>query len=208
MRRAPLAPLLLLGACSPPDVQDAGPPAAFISVDKSGDGRGTISSTPTGISCDVACEREDGVFTTLPESGTIALEFEPARDAQFLSWSCDDGTESTIPTIEVEVAIGATVTCTAESRRIVILQVLTIGDGSGHVVGTLTGNGGSATALRVDCPTDCDGAYFVGDTETIAAVPDQGSVFVGWGLECAGTTTPLDVVMDDDKFCEAEFAPQ
>lgn len=208
MRIVLLVPLLAQTACTPVAGTDAGTPAATIIVEKVGDGRGTISSSPPGIDCDVECARAEGTFTTIPQSGVVLVELEPARDGQFLGWTCDDGAESSDPVLEVPVALGETVSCTASSRRIVILQVLTVGDGTGRVVGTLTGNGGSATALRVDCPGDCDGAYFVGDEETVSAVPDQGSVFVGWGLDCDGATTPLQVVMDDDKFCEAEFAPE
>lgn len=56
-----------------------------------------------------------------------------------------------------------------------LLTVNKLGLGSGTVVSDIAG---------IDCGTDCSESYLSGTTITLSAIPDQGSVFLGWDGEC------------------------
>ena len=56
-----------------------------------------------------------------------------------------------------------------------LLTVNKLGLGSGTVVSDIVG---------IDCGTDCSESYLSGTTITLSAIPDQGSVFLGWEGEC------------------------
>ncbi|MDZ7373240.1 MAG: right-handed parallel beta-helix repeat-containing protein [candidate division KSB1 bacterium] len=51
------------------------------------------------------------------------------------------------------------------------------------------------------------GTYFVGDTVTLVAVPEEGWQFTGWGGDLSGNANPATLVMDRDKVVIAEFQP-
>jgi hypothetical protein len=205
----------LLSACPPPgDGGDAGPPpGAVVHVVKGGDGNGSVKSAPEGIDCDTACDAQD--LTLDPEVTTLTLTATPARDALLEEWRCE-GTKDGEPlsTVVVQTADvvafddddpeGVDVTCTATFRQLWTLLVVFSGTGSGHVTGTAPLQGGGT---RIDCPDACVAGYFDGDSETLHAVPDTGSVFAGWKLDCSGAGD-VTVTLDEDKNCEAHFCPE
>jgi hypothetical protein len=45
--------------------------------------------------------------------------------------------------------------------------------------------------------------FTAGDTATLTTT--TAGVFVSWGGDCAGATNPLDVLMNGDKTCIAQF---
>jgi uncharacterized repeat protein (TIGR02543 family) len=53
--------------------------------------------------------------------------------------------------------------------------------------------------------TTGDGTYIQGTTQEITATADPGSTFTGWSGDCTGITSPLSVLMDNDKICTATF---
>jgi uncharacterized repeat protein (TIGR01451 family) len=74
-------------------------------------------------------------------------------------------------------------------------------DGSGS--GSITSDVGS-----IDCPaTLCTDVYGSGEDVTLTAVADAGSVFVGWGGDCAsfGTDPECTLTMDGDRVVTATF---
>lgn len=228
----PVAALSL--ACAGGAPPDAGPPAASrVRITKAGDGRGIVRSVPDGILCDVECAEAAAAFPTavpgavdgagaiVDEGGGapatfVTLVAEPARDAQFDGWFCasqgaslareDETRETTVrvlATTEGEDVIEST--CTARFLRVVTLQIVRTGGGSGVVRGRLAADPATPDVPRVDCGADCVGAYFADEVETLTATPDPGSTFSGWRLDCGGTDAIVDVTMDDRKTCEAVF---
>jgi uncharacterized repeat protein (TIGR02543 family) len=67
-------------------------------------------------------------------------------------------------------------------------KLLTINK-AGAGSGTITGNG----------------SYDYGTIQQITALADKGSTFTGWSGDCAGTTSPLNVLINGKKICTANF---
>lgn len=81
----------------------------------------------------------------------------------------------------------------------VTLDVNIIGAGSGVVTSMPAG---------IDCGTminDCTEDYNNQTLVTLTAVPDVGSVFLGWSDDCTGLLEETSIVMIQDSLCTAEF---
>lgn len=212
--------ILSLVACDPrcaeaPPPRDAGPGAgAIVRVLKAGDGRGTITSEPEGIECDVNCD--DQVLELTEATTTLTLTAEPALDALFENWTCSptkNGEPQTQvgPLEDLEILafddvdpVGVDVECTARFRQLHTLLIIFAGQGSGRVVGSSPAPEGGQ---RIDCPPKCTAGYFAGETDTLTPVPEPGSVFSGWSFDCEGAGD-FTVTLDADKDCEARFEPE
>jgi hypothetical protein len=225
-RRAPVARrwsaavvVAALSSCAP-EVRPPGPAppiASTIAFVKQGDGDGELRTLPAGLVCDVDCS--DDAFT-FEDTDEVTVVVEPARDAMFAGLSCAPSRDD-LPALRVDALDGgdarvslATIVdgdgvdwvCTAAFAQVQTLQVLLPGAGTGRVFGALSAVVGADEPRRVDCPGDCIGAYRSGETETLTAVADEGSVFVGWRF-CGEGTAPLTLVMDRDENCDAVFQP-
>jgi hypothetical protein len=61
----------------------------------------------------------------------------------------------------------------------------------------------------IDCGSACSGEFLQGQTVTLTATPDRGSIFAGWsGGACAGTGTTCSVPVNGDIPVTATFATQ
>jgi hypothetical protein len=208
----------LTAACDdvPPPPERDEPVRATLAVAKQGDGRGVLRSLPAGLACDALCSTAEHIFDDVDEVEVIA---EPARDALFRELVCTSGDGSVpdervdtldaagearlvLPTIDGGAAVDWS--CTANFVQVHTVFVLLGGTGSGRVQGALSAVPGASDPRRLDCPDDCTGAYFVGETETLVATPADGSVFSGWEF-CASGTAPVTLVVDADVNCRALF---
>jgi hypothetical protein len=212
---------IVFAGCLPDDPPPDPPPEpvpATISFSKDGDGRGELRTLPTGLVCDVDCDDANHTFINVD---TVTVVVEPARDALFRGLVCTPSTDAVdavrIDTLgdeedaRIELAtiidgVGVDWSCTATFLQVQTLQVLLPGEGRGRVFGALSAVVDAADPRRVDCPDDCIGAYFFGETETLTAVAEEGSVFVGWRF-CAEGAGPITLVMNRDHICDAVFEP-
>ncbi len=103
-------------------------------------------------------------------------------DSIFTGWSGDCGGN----TNPVNVTMDADKTCTATFALRRALTVNTSGAGSGTVGGA--------------------GSYADGAIVSVSATANPDSNFIGWGGDCTGTTSPVNVTMNTDKTCTAIFA--
>lgn len=94
--------------------------------------------------------------------------------------------------LNLAAALGATET--PEHR----LTITKSGDGEGAV---MSSDGG------IDCGSDCTEVYLSDATVALTAEPASGSTFTAWGADCSGngTDSSIEIMMDADKTCDAEF---
>lgn len=157
-----------------------------LAVGRTGSGSGLVTSLPAGIECGEQCSR---VF--LP--GTrVTLTATPAAGSVFTGWGGDcSGAEASCEVV-MEGLRSVTAAFALEPRT---LSVVKQGAGEGLVTSTPAG---------IDCGSSCTASFGHGTSVALAATPLAGSVFAGWGGDCASDGT---ITMDADRSCTAAFAP-
>jgi alpha-tubulin suppressor-like RCC1 family protein/PKD repeat protein len=164
-----------------------------LTVQKAGDGDGTIVTSPPGlIGCGAGCASAGPV--QVEEDRLVGLVAQAAPGSTFTGWS---GTGCTSASATVEVTMSADRTCTAAfTRDSVVLTASS--SGGGRVTSSPAG---------IDCGSDCTESYGRGTAVMLTASPDAGFQFDGWSLDCAGTNPVTQVVLDGDRACHATFSP-
>jgi Tol biopolymer transport system component len=155
-------------------------------VTKAGDGLGTITSSPAGISCPGDC------LEAYVPGTEVTLTAAPGAKAVFTGWSgACEGTGSCVVTMDEE----RSVTATFDTSHLTVSR-----DGLG--AGTIT-----SEPPGIECGLDCGEAYLPAPVEvTLTATPQAGSTFAGWTGDCTGTGTCV-LTMDVDRVVAATFNP-
>src|SRR6476661_6217177 len=149
-----------------------------VTVQKAGDGSGTVSSSPAGIDCGGTCS---GQFQ---QGVTVSLNAAAAPSSTFAGWSGD--CSGTGP---CSVTNNATVT----ARFIVAvatnqLSVVKAGNGSGTVTSNPSG---------ISCGAVCSSQFPTGNTVVLEAAPASGSTFTWSGAGCSGSGACVVVMIGD-----------
>ncbi|HUQ80439.1 MAG TPA: hypothetical protein VM076_04855 [Gemmatimonadaceae bacterium] len=149
-----------------------------------GTGVGTVSSSPTGIACNVAGTGTTGTCAfQFPFETNVTLSATPSANNTFESWSAPcSGTGTCV----VPMTVARTITATFKGT-LVQLTVASNGTGSGIV----TAPGGTSCRITkgVAATTGCVASATLGTTVTFTADPQDGSTFAGWsGVTCATST--------------------
>ncbi len=155
-------------------------------VRTTGDGFGTVTSTPGGITCPGDCRE-----SFLP--GTqVTFAASPGDDiSAFVGWAGD--CTGTGPCV-VDAGTDPSVTARFETAR---LWVDRIGGGFGTVTSEPAG---------IDCGEDCTEAFLPGSTITLTATAHAGGTFAGWSGDCTGLGTCV-LPMDGERTVNAWFNP-
>lgn len=156
-----------------------------VTVTPSGNGTGSVSSSPTGISCPGTCTM------MVPWGTQLSLAASPTAPSTFVGWSgggCT-GTGACAMTVTSDVAIGAAF---ALDYTLVVQKQ---GTGSGTVVSNPAG---------ISCGADCSETYAANTVVSLTASPAAGSLFAGWGGACSGTGA-CSVTLDTAKSVTATF---
>ncbi|CAK0758059.1 hypothetical protein CCP3SC5AM1_2450001 [Gammaproteobacteria bacterium] len=160
-------------------------------VVKSGNGSGTITSSPTGINCGTDCN-ESYVFNT-----SVTLTATAATGSNFAGWS-GGGCSGTASTCAVTMSAAKTVTATFNLKKYALIVVKS-GNGTGTITSSPTG---------INCGTDCSENYVFNTSVTLTATAATGSTFAGWsGGSCSGTASTCAVTMSAAKTVTATFNP-
>lgn len=154
---------------------------------KAGDGLGTVTSYPAGISCGSDCAQ------SYPAGTVVSLSATPAAGSRFIGWTggCT-GTGACV------VSSNTAITVQAQFARIVpsfTVVTASAGDGSGAVMSSPTG---------ISCGTDCSATYAAGTNVVLVAMARLGSVFLGWTGGCTGTQATC--VVSKTSLVQAHFA--
>jgi hypothetical protein len=157
-------------------------PTVALTVAKSGSG--TVTSSPTGISCGSDCTEN------YASGAIVTLTAAPASGWQFAGWAgC---TPNAANPKQCTITLNAAATVTATFTR-PVLTVAKAGTGTGTVTGT-----------GINCGSDCSEPYNLNTTVTLTATPASGSKFTGWSGACSGTGA-CTVSMSADKTVTAIF---
>lgn len=139
-------------------------------------GQGSVGSTPGGIDCPGSCAADFAQGTTLSLAATAAS-----------GWAFDrwQGCPTTVTANPCSFSVTGPDVVTAVFVQLPTeVLVMFSGDGIGTVISIPAG---------IDCRSDagvaCGHVFDPGQSASLSAAPDPGSVFAGWGGDCAGTST-------------------
>ncbi len=161
-----------------------------LSASLGGNGSGTVTSAPTGITCGASCS------ATYTVGSVVALTAAPSATSAFTGWS-GGGCSGTGPcTVTVSAATAVTANFALRSFS---LNATTTGAGSGTITSAPTG---------ITCGASCSATYTSGSVVTLTAAPSASSLFTGWsGGGCAGIG-PCTVTVAAATNVAADFALQ
>jgi hypothetical protein len=153
-----------------------------------GDGKGTVTSDPKGITCNGKDKKDCDESYVVGTS--VTLTATAAEGSSFKGWSGKDCGKVVISKEKT--------TCTATFSLKLTLFTLTI-----TKTGTGTGTVTSKSDSGINCGLDCSDLYAGGTVVTLKATPDAGSTFVGWSgdPDCSDGV----VAMGPNKGCTATF---
>ena len=139
----------------------APPPTSTLTVDLAGTGSGSVTSSPSGISCGTQCS------ATYDNGTQVTLSATPVAGSTFTGWggACT-GTAPCVVTVNTNTSVTATFSGTA-----VTLSVTLAGNGSGTVTSSPAG---------INCGSTCSAPFNSGTQVTLTATPAQGSTFAGY----------------------------
>ena len=159
-----------------------------LSVAKSGEGSGTITSDLGGIDCGAVCS------TTVEDGSQVTLSAVAEPGSVFEGWSGAGvdcvGTSPCTLTVSGDTIVVATFRLTPKT-----LVVSLDGTGAGTVTSSPDG---------IDCGDVCSSAFPHAGLVVLTATPTPGSVFSGWTGACGGTSDCV-VTMDTDQTVSAVF---
>jgi hypothetical protein len=174
-----------------------------VSVGGAGDGAGTVTSSPAGITCTVGATAPGACSASFVDGSTVTLTAAPASGSTFVDWGGDcAGTTGATCTLTVSPALRGV------TARFALPQGLTVsigGTGDGVVGATITG-GGTLSCERRDGRTGgtCSATAPFNTVVTLVATPDAHSTFAGWTGACSGTG-PCTVTIDQARSVGATF---
>jgi hypothetical protein len=163
-----------------------GAPKLSLTVEKTGAGTGTITSSPAGIDCGETCAAE------FAEGVEVTLTATPTGGSTFAGWSgACSGTSECKVTMNEAQEVKAEFT----SAPGLSLTVEKTGTGTGTVTSSPAG---------IDCGETCAAEFAEGSEVTLTATPTGGSTFAGWSGACSGTSE-CKVTMNEAQEVKAEF---
>ena len=163
-------------------------PTYLLNVNKAGNGTGTVTSVPAGITCGPACSASYA-------SGTVvSLTATPTAGFSFSGWS--GGCTGTATTCTTSMIAAKTVTATfvAVTPTNPVLTVTKTGSG------TVT-----SSPAGINCGTACSAPFAKGASVKLTATPASGFKFANWSGGCTGTSTTCTTSMTASKSVVANF---
>jgi len=166
-------------------------PATKYTLDFTAPQNGTIISDAGGLNCGGGGSTCTAQYI---QGSSVKLTATAAINASFTSWGGDCiGTTSPL-TVTMDKSLNCTASFTANVSTKFKLTLTAPTDGS------ITSDMGG-----LNCGTTCASDYDQDAVVKLTALPGTGMVFDSWNGDCAGTTSPLSVTMDQVKDCSAIF---
>lgn len=166
-----------------------------LTVNRNGTGGGTISSTPSGLTCPVS-----GACTgTFNHGQSVQLVASANGSSDFTGWTGSpcSGVSACNLTMTANTAVTATFTLKQQPLTVTV---------SGSGAGTVTSNPGTINCTKTG--GTCSTTYTHGTMVTLTATPTSGggNTFAAWGGACTGQlTSTCTVSMTDARSVSATF---
>jgi len=155
------------------DAPLSGSGAYELTVLKSGTGSGTVTSSPTGITCGSDCSE-------LYAGGTpVLLTATAGGGSVFAGWSGGGCSGTGTCTVTMSTAAEVTALFNIAPPAQYLLTVSKSGTGAGTVTSAPAG---------ISCGSDCSETYNLYTSVTLTALPDPLSIFTGWSVSGPWTT--------------------
>jgi uncharacterized protein YjiK len=152
-------------------------------------GSGTITSSPSGISCGSDCTQEYSNTTS------VTLTATPSAGFSFVRW---EGACTGSGSCVVSMTSDRNVRAVFEEIDNSLFTLTVATTGSGQV---------SSNPAGIDCGADCSEQYQANTNVTLTATAEQGFVFQQWQGACSGSGA-CSVSMTGDLSVTAEFVEQ
>ena len=169
-------------------------PAKYeLTVEKTGKGSGTVTSSPAGINCGLTCSAE------FEETEVVTLTAKADAGSELEGWTGCEAEEEVSPTegiCEVTMSEAREVGAEFESTNPKKLMKVLV-EGSGEVTSSPEG---------IECPSDCEEELGEGVKVLLKASAEKGSEIEGWtGCDSEPSATECEVEMTGDMEVKATF---
>ncbi len=157
-----------------------------ITISGGGTGTGTVTSSPSGISCVITAGVVGGTCsTTFPPNTLVTLTATPAGINSFAGYTgaCNG------PTCSVTMVTGAMATVTAQFAAPPTLTIATVSGSEGGGTITSAPIGISCALTYIATSGTCVNAFALNTSVTLTQTATGGSVFVYWLGACAAAGT-------------------
>ena len=162
------------------------PLAAGLPTGAAADG-GTVTSSPSGVSCPPTCSAAFG-------SGTkLTLTETPASGWIFQGWGGACSGSASTCTLDINSTENVSATFTDSPP----LSVSVIGTPGGTVM---------SSPAAIDCGSTCSANFSTGTQVTLIASPAPTWGFSGWGGACSGIANSCTVAINANRSASATFS--
>jgi Protein of unknown function (DUF1566)/Divergent InlB B-repeat domain/Bacterial Ig-like domain (group 3) len=152
-----------------------------LTVSKTGDGTGQVTSNPSGINCGASCATEQASFNA---NDQVVLTANPSSGSIFVGWS--GGATGSSSTVKITMTSGKSVTASF---------------GKSSYSLTTSENPAAGGSVALSAP----GPYAPNSQVTLTPHPARGYAFSEWSGDASGTQNPLAVTMNKDMTITANF---
>ena len=160
-----------------------------LAVSKTGNGSGTVASSPSGISCGSTCS------AFFKKGATVTLTATQAAGSTFSGWSGCTSSSGRACRVTMTSAKNVTAAFTVGTYALAISRM---GTGKGTVTSSPSG---------ISCGSACSAKYAYGTVVTLTATSATGSTFTGWsGGGCSGAFPLCSVTVKAATAIKALFA--
>jgi cytochrome c553 len=181
-------------------------PTSFkLTVTKAGTGKGTITSSPSGINCGSTCSKTYGSKTS------VTLKAAATTGSVFAGWSgaCTGTATSCTVSVAGATTVGATFNLassgggTGGTGSTPVSSITLKLEKAGKSYGTVVSN-----PVGINCGLSCEKASAPlpkNTVVTLTATPVSGRKFVGWSGACRGTALVCTVTLSAQREVKATF---
>ncbi len=149
-------------------------------------GNGSVSSSPSGISCGTQCEQDFNQGTS------VTLTATADSGSSFTGWS---GACTGVSGCSVDMSSDQAVTANFQTTSTTEYNVVVSAGDGGRIISSPNG---------IDCGSDCTASFIDGTNLHLYAEPDPGFVLQNWTGQCSGSNA-CDLLVDSDMTIGAAF---